>query len=196
MIDAGDVTLDDYVTGTWATSHALALGFKTAKVYAAHYDKHVRPQLGVVRLRALTPDVLSGWHAGLLAAGVGEQAVRKARVMLSSVLKRATESRLVPYNAARVMRTARVPQSREVRPSPRSRSRRCAPSSRSATLSWSPARLRRAAPSGAARAALGARARPRARGGRSQDREPSHGSAARAAGARPARVEARQRQAG
>jgi integrase len=116
LADGGTVTLDEYTTGTWWQAHATALAPKTRRTYAHSYDLHVRPRLGSVPLRELHPDLVARWQGELLAAGVGGQAVRKAMVMLSSVLQRAAEGRLVPYNAARLVRKAPLPPSDAVRP--------------------------------------------------------------------------------
>ena len=48
-LDAGTETLGEYVTGTWAASHAVTLAPKTRLHYASLYDYHLRPYLGVDR---------------------------------------------------------------------------------------------------------------------------------------------------
>ena len=63
-LDAGAETLGEYVTGTWAASHAATLAAKTRLHYASLYDYHVRPYLGSIALREITPEVIGRWQAG------------------------------------------------------------------------------------------------------------------------------------
>jgi integrase len=115
-LDAGTETLDHYVTHTWTPVHAVALAQRTRDVYAIAYDSHVSPYLGRVPLREITPERVAEWQARRLSAGIGPHAVRKAGVVLSSVMQRAAEAQRIPFNPVRVARTAKVPASRAVRP--------------------------------------------------------------------------------
>lgn len=68
-LDAGTETLGDYVIGIWATAHAATLAAKTRLHYASLYDHHLRPYLGSIALREITPEVIgrwqpTGWQAG------------------------------------------------------------------------------------------------------------------------------------
>jgi hypothetical protein len=57
-LNAGTETLGDYVTGTWAASHAAILAPKTRVHYASLYDHHLRPYLGSIALREITPELI------------------------------------------------------------------------------------------------------------------------------------------
>jgi hypothetical protein len=85
-LDAGTESLGEYVTGAWAVSHAVTLAPKTRLHYASLYDHHVRPYLGSIPLRDITPEVIGRWQADRLAAGAGPVAVRQAMDLLGSIL--------------------------------------------------------------------------------------------------------------
>ncbi len=116
QLDAGAETLDGYVTGTWAPTHAVALAASTRAVYAHVYDRHLSPHLGSLELRAITPETVARWQAQRLAAGVGAHAVRKAITVLGAILQRAVEAHRIPYNPVRATRKAKLPERGEVRP--------------------------------------------------------------------------------
>jgi len=115
-LDAGTETLDAYVTGTWAPTYAALLAPKTAKTYAALYDRHVAPTLGDVPLRQLTPDLIARCQSDRLATGAGPVAVRQAVGLLGNVLQRAVESGRISTNPARLVRKVPLPRRSEIRP--------------------------------------------------------------------------------
>lgn len=129
-------TLDEYVTGTWAPTHAVTLAPATAKGYAAVYDKHVSPYLGHLKLIEITPEAIARWQAERIASGAGRVSVFKALTVLGSILQRALESERIARNPARLVRKARRPARQEVRPlAPRTvEAMRAASNHRDATL--------------------------------------------------------------
>jgi integrase len=116
LLDAGTITLDEYVTTIWAKAHAATLAPKTRQVYAWAYDRHIGPRVGGVPLAHITPDVVARVQADLLAAGAGHDTVSKAMTLLGGILQRAAEAQLIAYNAARLVRRAPAPMRDEVRP--------------------------------------------------------------------------------
>jgi integrase len=116
QLDAGTETLDDYVSLTWAPTHAAGLAPRTRGVYAFVYDRHVSPHLGAMPLRDITPETIAQWQSGRVSAGVKPHAVRKAVTLLGSILQRAAEAQRIPFNPARIARKAKLPASRAVRP--------------------------------------------------------------------------------
>jgi integrase len=128
--------LDDFVTKTWAPTHGVTLALKTRKHYALLYDHHIAPTLGLLQLRAIRAETISRWQADRLAAGAGPVAVRQALDLLGSVLQRAVESERIAANPVRLVRRARLPRRKEVRPlAPSDVERmRAAASQRDATL--------------------------------------------------------------
>jgi len=116
-IDAGAETLGEYVTEVWAAAHAATLAPKTRLHYASLYDHHVRPYLGSVALRDITPELIGRWQADrLVAAGAGPVAVRHAVDLLSSVLEQAFMGGRLSENPMRRVKRARRPRREEVRP--------------------------------------------------------------------------------
>jgi integrase len=116
LMDAGRETLDEYVTGTWVSTHAAHLAPRTRKTYASTYDRHISPRLGSTPLRELDPELIAAFQADLIRAGTGPHAIRKAMTLLGGILERAAEGRRILYNPQRVVRKARLPLSPEVRP--------------------------------------------------------------------------------
>jgi hypothetical protein len=115
-LDAGTETLGEYVTGTWAASHAATLAAKTQLQYASLYDYHLRPYLGSIALREITPEVIGRWQADRLASGAGPIAIRHAMDLLGSILEHAFVGGHLSANPARRVKKARSPRREEVQP--------------------------------------------------------------------------------
>jgi len=115
-LDAGTETFGEYVTGTWAASHAATLAAKTQLHYASLYDYHLRPYLGSIALREITPEVIGRWQADRLASGAGPIAIRHAMDLLGSILEHAFVGGHVSANPARRVKKARSPRREEVQP--------------------------------------------------------------------------------
>lgn len=109
-------TLDEYVSHTWAPTHAVTLSENTAGQYAGHYDRHIAPYLGHLKLSELSPDAIARWQAERIAAGAGRTSVLKALTLLGGILQRAVEGERIARNPARLVRKASRPSRREVRP--------------------------------------------------------------------------------
>jgi integrase len=115
-LDAGAEILREYVTGTWAVSHAATRAAKTRLHYASLYDYHLRPYLGSIALREITPEVIGRWQSGCLASGAGPIAVRHAMDLLASILEHAFVGGHLSANPARRVKKARSPRREEVQP--------------------------------------------------------------------------------
>ena len=113
-IDAGTETLGEYVTGTWAATHAATLAPKTRGHYAGLYDHHIRPYLGAIALRDISPETIGRWQADRLADGAGPVAVRHAMDLLGSVLEHAFVAGRIAANPVRRVKKARRPRREEV----------------------------------------------------------------------------------
>jgi integrase len=111
-------TLDEYVSQTWAETHAVTLAPKTATVYALLYDLHIGPHLGQFKLSELTPEVIARWQADRIADGAGRMSVLKALSLLGAILQLALESERIARNPVRMVRKVARPPKREVRPLP------------------------------------------------------------------------------
>ena len=115
-LDAGAETLGEYVTGTWAAAHAATLATKTRLHYASLYDYQLRPYLGSIALREVTPEVIGRWQADRLGSGAGPIAVRHAMDLLGSILEHAFVGGHLSANPARRVKKARSPRREEVQP--------------------------------------------------------------------------------
>jgi integrase len=113
-LDGGSVSLDAYVSETWATVYAPLLAPRTRESYAQSYDSLIAPTLGSLLLPAIKAAVLSRWQTQALAHG--HAALVKARTVLSSILQTAVEGELITTNPVRAVRAPRAPLREEVRP--------------------------------------------------------------------------------
>ncbi len=115
-LDTGHETLDQFVTETWAPTHAVTVSAKTRKHYSSLYDFHIAPYLGDVALQKLRPELIARWQADRLAAGGGRVSVAQALTLLGNILQRALEAERISTNPARLVRKARAPRRTEIRP--------------------------------------------------------------------------------
>ena len=115
-LEAGSESLDDFVVNFWAPTHAVTLAPKTRQTYAGLYDHHLAPYLGGIALRDLKPDVIARWQADRINAGAGRTAIRQALDLLGSILQRAVKAERITTNPARLVRRAKSPRRKEVRP--------------------------------------------------------------------------------
>jgi integrase len=115
-IDAGRVTLAEYVSETWANAYGAHLAATTRLRYGYIYDKHILAELGPLTLREITPEVVGRWQTERLAAGGGPVAVREALKLLGAILQRAVEAQHIEINPVRNVRRPPLPRKPEVRP--------------------------------------------------------------------------------
>ena len=113
-VDAGRITLDEYVSETWIPTYAAAKALNTQLDYEARY-KHVAP-LGAYSLRDLTPEVIRRWLAQLETRHVTPHMRHKALGLLGNILQRAVEGEHIPTNPARLVAPPKLPRTREVMP--------------------------------------------------------------------------------
>ena len=90
QLEKGAVTVDEFVAGPFA-ERVETLAPKTRQRYAETYRLHVAPYLGDTPLHDVTVELLTGWQARLLRAGVGVETVRRANTLIGSILQRAVE---------------------------------------------------------------------------------------------------------
>jgi integrase len=114
-LDSGQVTLDEYVSATWIPIYGPDLAPSTRRTYSGLYGHHIGPHLGHCALRELNPQLIKRWQAERIRDGAGPTAVRKALVLLGSILQTAVGEEIA-VNPVRAVRKRRQPQSEEVRP--------------------------------------------------------------------------------
>jgi integrase len=110
--DAGQLTAAVTTVGEWLTTW---LGSRKATVAANTYrtesdtaERRLRPTLGPVRFRDLTPVVIERWLTQQSEAGVSPNERRKAAVLLRKVLYAAVAKRVI---ASSPMRGVTIPRS-------------------------------------------------------------------------------------
>ena len=111
VLDAGRETLAEFAEHWWRVYAEPNLEDSTLDRYAQVWNVHVLVRLGDLRLRELKPAVLAGFRADLELNGVGAPTIRKAFVVIQSMLARAVEEGRIASNPAALVR--KPPQRRE-----------------------------------------------------------------------------------
>ncbi len=115
-LDAGKETLAEFGEEWWKLYAEPNLAASTLKVYAILWDTHVLPRLGSLRLRDITPSVVTRFRLELEAEGVGRVSIHKAMTLLQGVLQRACEWDRLASNPARAVRKPTTARARAVEP--------------------------------------------------------------------------------
>ena len=100
----GGPTLGQWVEQRWAPEHAAALSPSTRDRYANAYAVHIAPRLDEVPLTQFSGPLLHAWQAERIKAGVSPGTIRKARTLLSSILRHAAESGAIVANPLSLVR--------------------------------------------------------------------------------------------
>jgi integrase len=118
QLDAGRQPLKEFF-GTWWRLYAEQhLAARTRIMYADLRDRLLIPRLGELQLRRITPEAVQRLQVDLRSEGVGEEMVRKALVLLQSVMERAVEWGHVHANPVKPVRKPRQARKRAVRALP------------------------------------------------------------------------------
>jgi integrase len=113
-LDAGKETLAEFGEEWWKLYAEPNLAATTLNVYAMLWDTHVLPRLGSLRLREITPSVITRFRLELEAESVGRVSIHKAMTLLQGVLQRACEWDRLASNPARAVRKPNVVRARTV----------------------------------------------------------------------------------
>ena len=90
-------TVGEFVQQVWLRSKDGRVETSTFDQYRWAVDRHIVPLIGKVRLRDLTPEVVDGWVAALVASGdsgkprLGATSARTVRKVLSMALEEAVQ---------------------------------------------------------------------------------------------------------
>lgn len=109
-------TLEEWRAERWRPEHAAGLEESTLSTYDEVWERHVQRQLGGVALTRVTASTVRSWQAELAAGGTPVDTIRKARTVLSSVLRHAAESDAIAANPVSVVRAPKRTAARAVRP--------------------------------------------------------------------------------
>lgn len=115
-LDAGKETLAEFGEEWWKLYAEPNLAASTLKVYAILWDTHVLPRLGSLRLREITPSIVTRFRLELEAEGVGRVSIHKSMTLLQGVLQRACEWGRLASNPARAVRKPTAARARAVEP--------------------------------------------------------------------------------
>ena len=122
FVDASTLTLGDYLD-QWYRDHAIPnLRPRTTEGYATIIRNHLKPKLGNIKLKDLTPQCIQQYYSRQLksgradgkAGGLSPQSIKHHREVLSKTLADAVKWGLVYRNAASAATPPRVPRSEMV----------------------------------------------------------------------------------
>jgi len=114
----GGPTLGQWTAERWAPEHAVTLADSTRERYAEVYSVHIAPWLDDVPLGHFSAPLLHAWQAALIKGGVGPGTIRKARTLLSSVLRHAAENGAIMANPLSLVRAPKSASCDAVQPLP------------------------------------------------------------------------------
>jgi integrase len=114
VFDAGKQMLGDYLDRWLVDSVRDAVRQRTYERYESIVRVHIKPSIGWVKLKALTPAHARALYRQKLDAGLSPRTVNYIHVTLHKALSQATGDGLVPRNAAQVK--APRPAKPEIKP--------------------------------------------------------------------------------
>ncbi len=111
------VTLTEFVTDEWWPRYAIPnLKPSTRRRYLEVWDHDLLPRVGGYELRQITPALVEDVRDQLAAGGLSPASQRKALLLLSGILKRATVRGLIPGNPVTVIDMPKAPPQRRPQP--------------------------------------------------------------------------------
>jgi integrase len=114
-LDAGKVTLGEFVEEWWISHAVPNLAPSTREVYKRVWAKHAHPRLAARRLRDLTPQVLDDFRIQLVRKQVGDPTIIKTLTMLQAVFSAAVVRGAMPANPLVEIRKPRQRRTRDPR---------------------------------------------------------------------------------
>src|SRR5215203_5601453 len=114
VFDAGSLSVGEYMARWLLDSVKGTVRISTYERHEQLFRGHIRPALGRVKLKSLTPAHVRGLISEKLDTGLAPGTVRKIRSTLHKALSQAVSDGLIPRNAADVK--APRPAPKEMRP--------------------------------------------------------------------------------
>ncbi len=115
VFDAGKTSLGEYLDRWLDDSVRDSVRQRTFERYEQIVRVHIKPTLGRIKLKALTPAHVRRLYREKLDAGLSPRTVQYVHVTLQKALKQAVADGLIPRNAAAAVRAPR-PKKKEIRP--------------------------------------------------------------------------------
>jgi integrase len=113
-LDIGRERLSEFIDREWWPKYAEPeLAASTRSYYKSVLDRLVKPELGSVQLRRITPQRVSDFRADLRERDVSEETIRKTLSLLQGVMERAVEWGRIHRNPVRSIKKGR-PQRRRI----------------------------------------------------------------------------------
>jgi integrase len=113
--ETGTVTVEEYLNRWLTDSVRDTVRNTTFERYEQIARKHIVPENGRVKLKALTPAHVRGLYRKKLEAGLSPRTVQYVHVTLHKALKQAVRDGLVPRNATEAVKPPQV-RREEIRP--------------------------------------------------------------------------------
>ncbi len=114
LFDAGGLKLWEYMDA-WLLGVSDTVRETTFARYEQISRSHIKPSLGRVKLKNLTPAHVRGLHREKMDAGLSPRTVQYVHVTLNKALKQAVADGLVPRNVAAAVKAPR-PVKKEINP--------------------------------------------------------------------------------
>ena len=89
--------LEDWMQ-QWLNTYLPNIEETTRDGYQEKIDNYIKPNLGHLPLKALTPKVIQGWINGLMEKGLSPKTIRNAYNNLNASLKKAVILQMIPRN--------------------------------------------------------------------------------------------------
>jgi integrase len=113
--DAGKLTVEEYLDRWLSDSVRDTVRQSTWERYEQIVRVHIKPSLGRLKLKALTPAHVRGLYREKLEVGLAPRTVQYVHVTLHKALKQAVADGLIPRNATEAVRAPR-PARKEINP--------------------------------------------------------------------------------
>src|SRR5215212_8606200 len=114
VFDAGKLTVEEYLARWLADSVKDTVRQRTYERYESIFRVHIKPVIGRLKLKALTPAHVRALYRQKLDSGLSPRTVNYIHVTLHKALSQAVSDGLVPRNAAQVK--APRPEKPEIKP--------------------------------------------------------------------------------
>jgi integrase len=115
VFEAGTLTVGGYLSRWLTDSVKNTVRGTTFERYEQITRKHIAPEVGRVKLKALTPAHVRGLYKAKLKSGLSPRTVQYIHVTLHKALKQAEQDGLVPRNATRAVKPPQI-RREEMRP--------------------------------------------------------------------------------
>jgi integrase len=113
--DAGNLMVGEFLDGWLKDSVRDTVRQRTYERHEELVRLHIKPALGKLKLKALTPAHVQGFYRDRLDSGLSPATVQKIHVVLHKALDRAVKWNLIPRNATEAVNAPR-PAPKEMRP--------------------------------------------------------------------------------